>query len=181
MYKRGITVTLDQALSSCGFALYGEGLIASGAWQLCDGIEQRAEGFRELFTKLATIHQEHHILQIVHEAIAFGAVNKGADQLVATAGMVAIIELFSKSRGLLAPIAYQPKQWRGTYFSRDERAALKGKDWKRPAIMRCRQLGFDPLTSDEAEAIGILDHHLYRQKIMPEWRREAGFMLDPVA
>jgi hypothetical protein len=181
MYKRGITVTLDQSLSSCGFALYGEGLIASGAWSLCRGVEDRAEGYRQLFGKLDAIHKEHHILQLVHETIAFGAVNKGQDQLLAAAGLVATIELFAKSRSLLAPVAYQPKQWRGTFFSRDERAALKGKSWKHPAILRCRQLGLDPVTSDEAEAIGILDHHLGKLKVMPDWRRKAGFMLDPVA
>lgn len=180
MSKPGITVVLDQSLSSCGFALYGESLIESGAWPLCSGIEDRAEGYRELFGKLNAIHREHQIRQIVHESIAFGAVNKGADQLLATAGLVAVIELFAKSRSLPAPISYQPKQWRSSFFSKDERAALKGKSWKHPAILRCRQLGFDPVTSDEAEVLGILDHHLQRQKIAPEWRRKAGSMLESI-
>lgn len=122
---------------------------------------------------LDNMHKDHGLAEIVHEEPALGAVNKGAQQIGAAMGLVAIIELFACSRGLPEPIGYPPQSWRGTWFSKAERAAIRGKDWKRPAIERARQLGFDPLTGDEAEAVAILDHHLHKRRITPPWRAGA--------
>lgn len=177
----GSILVLDQSLSSTGFALLDEGqrAILSGAWPLCDGEANRAEGFRQFWGHLDRMHKGHPLGTIVYETPPLGTVNKGAAQIFGKIGLVAIAELFACSRGI-AIRGYPPQSWRGTFFSKAERAALKGKDWKRPAIERCRQLGFDPVTHDEAEAIAILDHHLLKLKITPSWRAGAA-MLDPVA
>lgn len=185
MSKPGAILFLDQSLSSTGFALMDDGeLIETGAWPLCDGTDNRREGYRQLWGKMQAIHEAKGIGLIVHEAVAFGAVSKGEAQLLATAGLVGIIDLFSVSRGMPRPIAYAPRSWRSTFFTKLERQIIAAKptkirDWKHPAILRCRQLGFDPASSDEAEAIGIADHHLIKNKIMPAWRKNLP-VLDSV-
>lgn len=178
------TLSLDQSHSSTGFCLLpARGDPITGSWPLADGTshEQRSLGYRELWYRLDAMHKGHDLGEILHEQPAFGAANQGQDQLIATIGLVAIIELFGCSRGI-AVKAYPAQSWRGTWFSVEERKALrpKGKDWKHPAILRARQLGFDPSSHDEAEAIAIADHHLHKVGIQPEWRKEAG-MLDMVA
>jgi hypothetical protein len=176
----GSLLVLDQSLSSTGFALWDGSDVVSGIWPLCDGIESRAQGFRELFHRLDALHKGRGLAQIVHEEPVMGAVNKGAGQIIAAVGLVPIIELFAISRGLPSPISYAPQSWRASFFTKAERKAIRGKDWKRPAVERARQLGFDPVSADEAEAIAILDHHLLKLKITPHWRQGAA-MLDPVA
>lgn len=182
MITGGTILFLDQSLSSTGFALWdGSDIYETGAWPLSGGIDknQRAHGFRELFGKLDATHKKWTLAQIIHETPVFGAVNKGEDQLIATAGIVAIIELFAISRGI--PMgSYPPQSWRATFFTKDERKSIRGKDWKRPALLRARQLGFNPFSHDEAEAIAICDHHLHKINITPPWRQKAGAMLDPV-
>lgn len=181
-----IILSLDQSLSSTGFVLLKAGsAILSGSWPLCDGAKNRALGFRELWGKLDAMHKGHGLDRILHERPSFGAANQGEDQLIGAIGMVAVIELFACSRSI--PIdAYSVQSWRSTFFTKAERKAIAAKpsrvrDWKRPAVERARQLGFDPITHDEAEAIAIADHHLLKHKITPAWRGKAGPMLDPVA
>lgn len=181
-----LILSIDQSLSSTGFALLKAGsVIRSGSWRLCDGAKNRSLGFRELFGRISATHQEFGLDRIVHERPSFGAVNQGEDQLIGAIGLIAIIELFAESRGI--PLSsYAVQQWRGTFFTKAERKAIAAKpqkvrDWKRPAIERARQLGFDPTTHDQAEAFAILDHHLLASKITPEWRGKAGAMLEPVA
>lgn len=180
------TLCLDQSLSSTGFALLKPGgAILSGSWPLCEGPASRALGFRELWSKLDAMHKGNGLCQIVHERPSFGAANHGEDQLIGAIGMIAIIELFATSRGI--PVtAYSVQSWRTTFFTKSERKSIAAKparlrDWKRPAILRARQYGFDPVTHDEAEAIGIADHHLLKNKITPSWRERAGDMLETVA
>lgn len=176
----GSLLILDQSLSSSGFALWDGSDVTSGTWPLCESEAQRALGFRELFHRLDAMHRANVLREIVHEAPPLGTVNQGAGQIFGKIGLVAIIELFACSR-CIAVTSYAVQSWRGTFFTKAERQALRGRDWKRPAILRCRQLGFDPATDDEAEAIAILDHHLLKQKITPPWRQGESAMLDPVA
>lgn len=184
MIDRPILV-LDQSLENTGFALFADNALAmSGSWHLADGAKNRSIGFVELFRKLGGMHKGHGIGHIVHEAPAFGTVNKGANQLVAAAGLVAVIELFSKSRGLPDPISYSPRSWRTSWFMKVERKAIAAKpqrsrDWKRPALERARQYGFDPVSHDEAEAIAILHHHLIVSGVQPPWT-DGGKVVEPL-
>lgn len=168
-------LALDQSLEATGFALFADGKVAMhGSWHLCDGARNRALGFRELFTRLDSLHRGRGFAQIVHEAPAFGAVNKGSDQLVGSIGLIAVIELFAESRRLPAPRAHAPISWRTSWFRKAERKAIAAKpqrlrDWKRPALERAEQYGFDVVSHDEAEAIAILHHDLIRSGIQPPW------------
>lgn len=170
----GAILSLDQSLSSTGWALLTGEEVDCGAWPLCEGIRNRAYGFLELFRHLDAMHRGHGFTEIVHEEPISTRVDKTPKQ-VALFGLVAVIELFAVSRNITVT-AYPANKWRSTFFNAEERKQFRGKDWKRPAIERCRQLGRDPNTDDEAEAFAILDHHLHCQRIIPPWRRDNPFL-----
>lgn len=179
-------LALDQSLERTGFALFdGHKVAISGSWPLCDGAKHRDLGFRELWHRMDAIHKGHRIGQIIHEGPVFGAANKGEDHLIGSIGLIAVIELFCISRGLPKPRSHSPSSWRVSWFTKSERKIIRAKsqklrDWKHPAILRARQYGFDPSSHDEAEAIGILDHDLLKQRIMPPWR-SATMELESIA
>ena len=170
----GAILSLDQSLSGTGWALLRDDDVVGGSWPLCDGIKQRAQGFRVLFQRLDFMHTTHGLAEIIHEEVISGPKDT-TPKRVALFGLVAIIELFAASRGI-AVTAYPSDKWRSTFFSPEERKQFRGKDWKRPAIERSRQLGRDPETDDEAEAFAILDHHLHCKRIMPTWRTAHPFL-----
>lgn len=168
-------LALDQSLSSTGFALLDGPDLTTGSWPLCEGIGQRAQAFRVLFHHLDALNRQcGGLAEIVHEEVVLKPTDK-RDKCVALFGLVAIIELFGVSRGIEVT-AYPSDKWRATAFSDEERKHFRGKDWKRPAIERCRQLGRDPNTDDEAEAFLLLDHHLNCRRIMPTWRELHPFL-----
>jgi len=171
---------LDQSLSGTGFALLPEsGDLLTGSWKLCDGIRNRASGFRELFARLDAMNKGHGLGLIAHEEPISGKIDT-TPKRVALFGLVAIIELYGISRGIDVR-SYPSQSWRSSFFTKDERKALRGSDWKRAAVERSRQLGLDPMTDDEAEAFAILDHHLLLHRIQPEWRKSNEGNIRPVA
>lgn len=170
----GAILCLDQSLSNTGWALLDGDFLDTGNWPLCQGIRDRAAGFRELWWKMEATHQAHPLAEIVHEEPIATRVDKLPKQ-VALYGLVAVIEFFAISRRIVVT-SYRSDKWRATAFSDEEIKHYRGKDWKRPAIERARQLGRDPNTDDEAEAFLCLDHHLHCQRIMPVWRTEHPFL-----
>lgn len=170
----GALLALDQSLSSTGWALLAGEELDTGAWPLCQGIRNRAHGFLELFRRMEEVHRATPLSEIVHEEPIALRIDKTPKQ-VALFGLVATIELFAVSRRI-AVTAYRSDQWRATAFNDEERKHFRGKDWKRPAVERARQLGRDPNTDDEAEAFLVLDHHLHCQRIKPAWRNAYPFL-----
>lgn len=163
-------LALDQAPGMTGWALCADAAgLTSGAWPL-GKTSQRGLLYRELWRRLDAVHHDHALERIIHERPNFGMANKGEAQLLATTGLIATIELWGCSRGI-AVQGYSSGAWRGTFFTKTERKDIRArKDWKRAAVIRCRQLGLDPGSDDEAEAIALLDHHHLSNQIQPEWR-----------
>lgn len=58
----------------------------------------------------------------------------------------------------------QPVTWRAHFLGKVPRGT-KRKELKRLAVQRCRMLGIEPRTDDEAEAVGILDYGLAQAKL----------------
>lgn len=170
----GAILSLDTSLSNTGWALLAGEELDGGAFELCGGVRQRAHGYLRLWRFLVETHDKTPLAEIVHEDVFSGRKDKDAKR-IALFGLVTTIELFGVSRGI--PVTpYRSDQWRSTAFNDEERKHFRGKDWKRPAIERARQLGRDPHTDDEAEAFLVLDHHLHCQRIMPPWRTEHPFL-----
>lgn len=161
-------LALDQSLSSTGWAIWspGEPLPRSGAWPLCDGGRRRTQGFVAIHRLIAELHKEDPIDLIAHET-PLKLPTDTLDKLVGTYGLIAHIESIAYAkRATLLSIGQ--RDWRATWFNG---MAVTGRDnLKRMAIERCRQFGMDPVTDDEAEACGILDHVMHLQKITPPWR-----------
>jgi hypothetical protein len=161
-------LALDQSLTNTGFAIWdeGEALPRSGAWALCDGVHQRALAFVGLHRELATLHNDRPIDLIVHEK-ALKMPSDKLEKLIGLYGLVAHIESYARVKRI-SLISVSASAWRGTWFTGMEVA--KGDDLKRLAIERARQFGMNPLSHDEAEACGILDHAMHLNKITPPWR-----------
>jgi hypothetical protein len=179
-------LSLDQSLARTGWARSTGGQdFRSGSWPLSPGTSMRGEAYRELWAKLAAEHRLEPIDVIAHEAPVFGAVNKGEAQLLATIGMIGVIELFAINFGIEV-VSHAVQSWRSTWFHKDERKLISDRqarfrDWKGPALARALQYGFDCSSHDQAEAIAIHDHHLLKIcKVRPPWR-EAQLELESVA
>lgn len=90
-------------------------------------------------------------------------------KLMGTYGLIAHIESIAQVRRVRL-LSVGQRDWRSTWFNG---MAITGRDnLKRAAIERARQFGMDPLSDDEAEACGILDHVMHGEKITPPWRLE---------
>jgi hypothetical protein len=161
-------VALDQSLSNTGFAVWdeGEALPRSGAWPLCEGVHQRALAFVGIHRELAAINEGSPIDLLVYEKPLKLPTDK-LEKLIGLYGLVAHVESYARVKRITChPI--ETRDWRGSWFNGME---IKGRDdLKRLAIERARQLGMNPITHDEAEAIGILDHAMHLNKITPPWR-----------
>jgi hypothetical protein len=83
-------------------------------------------------------------------------------------GLVAHAMSFSEALGI---------RWRGIsisawrrHFIGSQPRGTKRADLKAMSMKRARDLGFEPLKHDAAEACGILDYHLSMEGITPPWR-----------
>lgn len=168
---------LDQSLLSTGFALWDEGdaLPKSGTWQLCEGIKYRALAFVGLHREIGAIHRERPITGLGYEQPIKTPSDK-VEKLIGLYGMAAHAESICHVKGIPFFII-GARSWRSTFIGKEAHGV--GSDRvKRMAVERCRHFGMNPLTHDEAEAVGILDHYLHTLKIVPPWR-EANPFLPP--
>lgn len=78
-------------------------------------------------------------------------------------GIQAITEMVAAATGIQFHLV-QPVTWRAHFLGKIPRGT-KRKELKRLAVERCRQLGIEPRTDDEAEAVGILDYGLAQAKL----------------
>jgi hypothetical protein len=159
---------IDQSLTSTGFAVWnsGDDLPRSGAWPLCDGVWQRASAFVGLHRELAALQAEGAIDLLAYETPVLMPTDK-RDKLVGLYGMVAHLESYCHVKRIRI-VSVGQASWRATWFNG---MAITGREnLKRAAIERARQFEMDPLTDDEAEACGILDHIMHVEKITPPWR-----------
>lgn len=172
-------LALDQSLSSTGFAVWDEGdaLPRSGAWPLCDGIKSRPLAFVGIHQQIGALHRERAISAIAYEQPIKTPSDK-VEKLIALYGLAAHIESIAHVK-LIPFEVISARSWRSTFIGKEAHGV--GSDRvKRMAVERCRHFGMDPLTHDEAEAVGILDHYLHTLKIVPPWRLARPF-LEPLA
>lgn len=162
-------LALDQSLSSTGFALWDETMTKpqSGAWPLCEGVKNRARGFVQIHKNIAQFHKQNPIDYIIFEQPIKTPKDK-LETLIGLYGLAAHIESYACIKGIRFGSVSQQK-WRSTWLGADAKSK-KSVDLKRLAVLRSRQFGLDPITHDEAEAIGILDHQMHILGIIPKWR-----------
>ncbi len=166
---------LDQSIHSCGWCLFDRGAVTSGAWPLAPSIERRGAAFFELRKHITRIHKmdERGLDLIAVETPILTRADK-PEKLIALYGLVASVEAWAWPKKVPVISVDQTKHRKSWLLLK--RGQAKGDEWKRLAILRARQYGFDPRTHDEAEAIAIMDHVLLSRKIKPEWREAHPFL-----
>jgi hypothetical protein len=92
-----------------------------------------------------------------------------AQTVAAAAGLAAHAMSFGEAIGCRYR-AVSIVAWRKHFLGSMPRGT-KTPDLKHMAMVRCRELGFEPAKHDEAEALGLLDHQLSLAGIVPPWRQ----------
>lgn len=160
---------LDLSGANTGWASWepGQQLPTISSIKLCDGRHQYAAACIEVHKLLGAKHKEHGITHLAREE----EILLPSDKLVnlrLSIGIATHAESWAKVKNVpCTPIA--SRAWRGTWLP-DAPKGTKGEIWKTYAIERARQYGLDPLSHDEAEAAGVLDHLMLKLKITPPWR-----------
>lgn len=168
-------LALDTSNSLTGWARsYSDGRAQSGDWPLAEGIHQRAGAFCTIYRRLNEQHAADP-LQLVGVETPLKLPVDSVRKLLALLGVVAHVESWCRSRGVRCLLVDQA-DWRRTFLP-DMRKGAGRADWKAAAITRAKQLGFNPLSDDEAEAVGILDHLAHLEGLQPQWRLDNPFTL----
>jgi hypothetical protein len=166
---------LDLSLSSTGFASWSNeaAALTHGRWPLADSMKWRGRGYVRLHRELMAIHAETPIDHLIFEEPLTPASVSGhtnIDILQTLAGLAAHAESFAAAVKAV-PRPVHVATWRRHFIGPMPRGT-KSPDLKAMTVKRCRELGFKPLTNDEADAIGLLDFALSQDGIIPPWRAE---------
>lgn len=170
-----VYVALDLSLSSTGFASWPRdaATLTHGCWALADSMKWRGRGFCRLHRELMAIHAETPIDQLIFETPLTPASVSGhtnIDTLQTLAGLAAHAESFAAAvKAVARPV--NVASWRRHFIGPMPRST-KSPDLKAMTMKRCRELGFSPVSNDEADAIGILDYAVSLEGIIPPWRRD---------
>jgi hypothetical protein len=166
-------VALDLSLSSTGFASWSsdDAALTHGRWALADSMKWRGRGYVRLHKALLEIHGATPIDHLIFEEPLTPASVSGhtnIDTLQTLAGLAAHAESFAAAVKAV-PRPVNVATWRRHFIGPMPRGT-KSLDLKAMTIKRCRELGFSPVSNDEADAIGLLDFALHQDGITPPWR-----------
>lgn len=170
-------IALDLSKRSTGWAVWHQGWHVPfpryGSVQL--GSEYTSDG--------GTCLKLHRTLADLHATLGFdhlyfekpltqmqrgGASNTGNDIQVKLVGHA---ESFGEAFALRTVMGIDIASWRKHFVGKMPRGT-KSKDWKWYADERCRQYGWKPRNSDEADALGLLDYCISLQGVTPPWRAD---------
>lgn len=165
-------IALDISKRSTGWSIWEAGweVPRYGSVQL--GSEYTTDG--GCYVKL------HHVLRDLRVISAFESIyyeepinaqaltgHTNADTLRVLSGLAAHACSFGHAMGLRVQ-AVNITSWRRHFVGKMPRGT-KTKDWKAYADERCRQYGWKPRNSDEADALGILDYAISLEGKSPPW------------
>jgi hypothetical protein len=166
-------LALDLSLSSTGFALWsiGSELPVIGHWKLADSMAWRGRGYARLHRNLVDLHNISSIDHVVYEeTLSQNSIKGGTtvETIQTLGGLAAHVESFAAAVGATCR-SVNMSSWRRHFIGSMPRGTKK-PDLKAMAMARSRELGLDPFCHDEAEAFGILDHHLSISGVIAPWR-----------
>lgn len=168
-------VALDLSIRSTGWAMWSRGQErpACGTWELAPHIDYAARACVRLHKNLLSLHRLEEIEGLVFEEPIPGHMLHGqtsAATVSAAAGLAWHAASFCEALGITwrpVSIAAWRKHWIGSMPR-----GTKSPDLKAMAMKRCRELGFDAIKHDAAEACGLLDYQLSVAGILPPWRAD---------
>lgn len=166
-------LSLDLSKRSTGWAIWQSGWSAPRFGSVQLGSEYTTDG--GCYVKL------HHVLRDLRVAVSrFESIyyeepinpqaltgHTNADTLRVLSGLAAHACSFGHAMGLRVQ-AVNITSWRRHFVGKMPRGT-KTKDWKAYADERCRQYGWKPQNSDEADALGILDYAVSLEGVRALW------------
>lgn len=194
-------LALDLSKASTGWALWRPGLAKPIYGSKCLGSKYTSNG--RVFAKLHELMFDLRGIEKYEFVFAEEPINPGQlsgsttiKTIRLAAGLSAHAESFAEATGCRQFLEVNISTWRVDFVGRAivldakrdarERKKATGRGSARDklkalTVARCRDLGFNPHTDDEADAIGILDHGLAMQGITPPWRMEHVLLPVPEA
>lgn len=171
-------VALDLSIRSTGWAMWSRGQErpAHGTWELAPHIDYAARAYVRLHRSLMGLHRLEPIETLVFEEaippfMLHGQTN--ADTVAAAAGLAAHAMSFAEAIGCRwRPVGIAA--WRRHWIGKLPRGT-KTPDLKAMAMRRCRDIGWEVLKHDEAEACGLLDYQLSLDGIVRPWADQLTF------
>lgn len=187
------TIALDLSKRSTGWALWmgEEAPPRYGSWQLGSEYTSRGQTYAKLHANLLDLRALFPFEALYFEEPINPNKLKGKtnlDTLRVLAGLAAHAESFGHAMGLRISQGINIDSWRPAFIGRINSSEAKRKakaagksateSLKSLTVERCHQLGFSPRTTDEADALGILDYCVAMRGVAPPWR--AGEVLQPM-
>ncbi|MBK6800341.1 MAG: hypothetical protein IPG83_02320 [Novosphingobium sp.] len=166
-------IALDLSKRSTGWAIWEAGWANPRYGSVQLGSEYTTDGgcyvklhsvLRDLRTTLCRFESIYYEDPINAMALT-GHTN--ADTLRVLSGLAAHACSFGHAMGIRVQ-AVNITSWRRHFVGKMPRGT-KTKDWKDYAGERCRQYGWKPKNSDEADALGILDYAVSLEGKTPPW------------
>lgn len=185
-------LALDLSKRNTGWAYWQPGWDKprSGAWVLGSEYSSNGMVFCKLHVRMAELRQVMGFETIYYEE-PIDPRNLGGQTNIQSlrilSGLAAHAESFAEAMGCRV-YAINVTTWRKDFIGedlvKDAQAAARAKraasgkgsatdKLKRLTMDRCRQLGLNPRSNDEGDAIGILDFALdFHEHIRPPWRAD---------
>jgi hypothetical protein len=174
-------IALDPA-TNCGWAAWAPGMEkpASGSFELPSDDDDLGRCGYQLHVNLQKLETVHGFERVYYEAPLAPSQVMGQTQLKTIAKAFTIaghIESYCYAKNLRCRVVHQAS-WRRTFLGRGTGVNKDTfKNWSRE---RCRQLGWNTRTHDEADALGILDYAIgLDPQFKPPWRDQ--FMFEPMS
>lgn len=175
-------LAIDPA-TNCGWAAWSPGMEkpASGSFELPSGEDgDLGRVGYELHVNLSRLQTVHGFERVYYEAPIPPSQILGRTQLTTIAKVFCIathIESYCYAKNLRCRVVGMGA-WRRTFIGKGAGEKTKTfKDWSRD---RCRQLGWNTRSHDEADALGILDYAIGLDPAFnPPWRDK--FMFAPMS
>jgi len=180
-------IALDLSKRSTGWAVWmGDDTPPRyGSWELGSEYTGRGQTYAKLHANLLDLRAVSRFEALFFEEPLNPNKLKGQtniDTLRVLSGLAAHAESFGHAMELRMVQAINVDSWRPAFIGRvnsseaKRRARAAGKSatdsLKSLTIERCRQLGFNPRNTDEADALGILDYCVASRGVTPPWRAE---------
>lgn len=171
-------VALDLSVRSTGWAMWepGQERPAFGTWELAPGIEWVARAYVRLHRQLLDLHRLTPIDVLVFERAIPAHKLQGhtnAETLEAAAGLAAHAMSFAEAIGA----RWRPVEiadWRRHWIGKMPRGTGT-PDLKHFSMKRCREMGWDTLKHDAADACGLLDFQLTLDGADRPWADQLTF------
>lgn len=180
-------LALDQSKRSAGWAVWmqGDDKPHYGTWVLGSEYTSRGQTFAKLHESLLDLRAVFRFENVYFEEPLNPSKLSGhtnIETIRVLSGLAAHIESFGYAVGLRTTQGINVDSWRPAFIGRINSSEAKRKakaagksasdSLKALTKERCRQLGFDPRNTDEADALGILDYACASRGITPPWRQD---------